>query len=153
MSYKHILVAVDLSKSSEQLIDKAVSLAKDANAKLSFVFVDVDNVYEDVYKVGDENLEVSPLPSGEEREKAIEERENTLQEELQKLADQADYPIENAIVVMGDLNNKLLETVQKMDIDLLICGHHHDFWSRLLSSVRQLVNSVGEDLLIVHLED
>lgn len=153
MSYKHILVAVDLSKSSEQLIDKAVSLAKDANAKLSFVFVDVDNVYENVYKVGDENLEVSPLPSGEEREKAIEERENTLQEELQKLADQADYPIENAIVVMGDLNNKLLETVQKMDIDLLICGHHHDFWSRLLSSVRQLVNSVGEDLLIVHLED
>lgn len=153
MSYKHILVAVDLSKSSEQLIDKAVSLAKDANAKLSFVFVDVDNVYEDVYKVGDENLEVSPLPSGEEREKAIEERENTLQEELQKLADQADYPIENVIVVMGDLNNKLLETVQKMDIDLLICGHHHDFWSRLLSSVRQLVNSVGEDLLIVHLED
>lgn len=135
------------------MIDKAVSLAKDANAKLSFVFVDVDNVYEDVYKVGDENLEVSPLPSGEEREKAIEERENTLQEELQKLADQADYPIENAIVVMGDLNNKLLETVQKMDIDLLICGHHHDFWSRLLSSVRQLVNSVGEDLLIVHLED
>lgn len=153
MSYKHILVAVDLSKSSEQLIDKAVSLAKDANAKLSFVFVDVENVYENVYKVGDENLEVSPLPSGEEREKAIEERENTLQEELQKLADQADYPIENAIVVMGDLNNKLLETVQKMDIDLLICGHHHDFWSRLLSSVRQLVNSVGEDLLIVHLED
>lgn len=153
MSYKHILVAVDLSKSSEQLIDKAVSLAKDANAKLSFVFVDVENVYENVYKVGDENLEVSPLPSGEEREKAIEERENTLQEELQKLADQADYPIENVIVVMGDLNNKLLETVQKMDIDLLICGHHHDFWSRLLSSVRQLVNSVGEDLLIVHLED
>ena len=152
MSYKHILVAVDLSKSSEQLIDKAVSLAKDANAKLSFVFVDVDNVYENVYKVGNENLEVSPLPSGEEREKAIEEREKTLQEELQELAGQADYPIENAIVVMGDLGNKILETVQEMDIDLVICGHHHDFWTRLLSPVRKLVNSLVTDLLIVYLE-
>ena len=152
MSYKHILVAVDLSKSSEKLIDKAVSLAKDANAKLSFVFVDVDNVYENVYKVGNENLEVSPLPSGEEREKAIEEREKTLQEELQELAGQADYPIENAIVVMGDLGNKILETVQEMDIDLVICGHHHDFWTRLLSPVRKLVNSLVTDLLIVYLE-
>ena len=39
MSYKHILVAVDLSQSSQVVIDKTLSVAKDANCKLSFVFL------------------------------------------------------------------------------------------------------------------
>ncbi|MGB5446516.1 MAG: universal stress protein [Psychromonas sp.] len=142
MSYKHILVAVDLSKSSEKVINKAVSLAKDANAKLSLIFVDVNNVAN--LRVA--NLEVASLPS-------IEEREEQLKIELQEFADQADYEFENVMVVMGDLKDKLATTVKKMDVDLLVCGHHHDFWSRLLSSVRKLINAVVTDFLIVYIED
>jgi universal stress protein A len=141
MSYKHILVAVDLSKSSEKVIDRAVSLAKDANAKVSFIFVDVDNISH----IGIANLEIALLPT-------IEERKKILQQELQELADKADYPIENTLVVMGDFNSKVNAAVEKLGIDLLVCGHHHDFWSRLLSATRKLLNSAATDLLIISLD-
>lgn len=142
MVYKRILVAVDLSKSSEKVINQAVSLAKDANASLSLIFVDVNNLS----KISIASLEVPSLPS-------LKEREKKMQEELQVFADKTDYQFENVMVVMGDLKDKLSVTVKEMDIDLLVCGHHHDFWSRLLSSVRKLVNSVNADLLIVYLDE
>ena len=142
MSYKHILVAVDLSDSSEKVIEKAVMLAKDAHAKLSLIFVDVDNIS----NIAMTNIEISTLPSSEEREK-------TLRDELQELADKTDYPVENAIVVMGNLAPKLKATVKEKNIDLLVCGHHHDLWSRLLSSINKLINSVETDLMIVYLEE
>ena len=141
MSYKRILVAVDLSESSEKVINKAVALAKDADAKLSFIFVDVDHIS----NISATNIEISMLPP-------IEEREKGFQRELQALADKSDYPIDEAIVVMGNLSRELKATITKNNIDLLICGHHHDFWSRTFSSVNKLLNAVETDLLIVYLK-
>ncbi|CAG21961.1 MULTISPECIES: universal stress protein [Photobacterium] len=128
MSYKHILVAVDLSQSSQIVIDKAISLAKGANCKLSFVFVDVDKVV------------------------LAQKEKLTLQKELQTLADQSDYPITDTLVVIGDLHIKLSGIVKEMDIDLVVCGHHHTFLSRLFSSVPKLANAVETDLLVVYLD-
>lgn len=39
----------------------------------------------------------------------------------------------------------------KYDMDLVLCGHHQDFWSKLMSSARQLINTVHIDMLIVPL--
>lgn len=128
MNYKHILVAVDLSQSSQIVIDKAISLAKGANCKLSFVFVDVDKVV------------------------LAQKEKLTLQKELQTLADQSDYPITDTLVVIGDLHIKLSGIVKEMDIDLVVCGHHHTFLSRLFSSVPKLANAVETDLLVVYLD-
>jgi len=128
MSYKHILVAVDLSQSSQIVIDKAISLAKGANCKLSFVFVDVDKVV------------------------LAQKEKMTLQKELQTLVDQSDYPITDTLVVIGDLHIKLSGIVKEMDIDLVVCGHHHTFLSRLFSSVPKLANAVETDLLVVYLD-
>ena len=75
-----------------------------------------------------------------------------LQKELRVLVDGLDYPVENKLVVMGDVEERLSTAVNQLNADLLICGHHHDFWSRLLSSVRKLVNTVSTDLLIVYIE-
>ncbi|MGB5446534.1 MAG: universal stress protein [Psychromonas sp.] len=141
MSYNHILVAVDLTKSSEIVISKAVSLAKKANAKLSFIYVDANyvNISGPVDDLG------AAMP-GDGKEKT------QLQKELHALVDQLDYPVENALVVMGDVKQKLTAAVHQLDADLLICGHHHDFWSHFLSSTRKLLNSVNTDLLIVYLD-
>jgi universal stress protein A len=141
MSYKHILVAVDLSSTSEFIIAKAVSLAKDSNAALSLIYVDVD--YADNF-TGLSYSEFSKL-------EPVSGRSVSLEKELQALAEQIDYPITHTLFVTGDLNKKLQVTVKEIGADLLICGHHHDFWSRLLSSVRQLVNSSLIDLLIIQL--
>ena len=40
MKYKHILVALDLSKESHVLIDRAVSMAELLAAKVSFIHID-----------------------------------------------------------------------------------------------------------------
>ncbi|WP_243690703.1 universal stress protein, partial [Cronobacter sakazakii] len=37
MAYKHILIAVDLSPESKVLVDKAVSMARPYNAKISLI--------------------------------------------------------------------------------------------------------------------
>ena len=47
MAYKHILIAVDLSPESKILVEKAVSMARPYNAKVSLIHVDVN--YSDLY--------------------------------------------------------------------------------------------------------
>lgn len=141
MSYKRILVAVDLSESSKVVISKAVSLAKDTNAELYFIYVD------DTYATNYLALSNSDLA----KIVPVDEKHGQLHKALQALADQTDYPIQKSLVVMGDLNHKLNTIVEEQKIDLLICGHHQDFWGRLLSSVRRLVNTSVVDLLIIQL--
>jgi len=128
MSYAHILVALDLSDSSRAVIDKAISMAKDANSKVSFVFVDHDRV-------------------------ALESKdEQKLMQELQALADESDYPVRDTMVVIGDLHIKLAGITKEKSIDLVVCGHHHKFMSRLFSSIPKLANAIEADLLVVYLE-
>ncbi len=145
MSYKHILVAVDLSKSSKVVIDKGVALAKDANCTLSFIFVDVKYV---------SNIALRQPKTG----KVIVHDDNVQEVErlhlqLQELADQVDYPVANTLAVIGDLNEKLHTKIKELDVDLLVCGHHHDLWSNLTTSVNKFVKTAVSDLLIVYLKE
>ncbi len=128
MSYNHILVAVDLSPSSQAVIDKAISLAKDAKSTLSLVYVNVDSVV------------LTPT------------EEAGLQKKLEMLAEQSDYPVKESLVVLGDLHIKLAGIVKSNGIDLVVCGHHHKLMSRLFSSVPKLANAVETDLLVVYLD-
>ena len=83
MSYKHILMAVDLSQSSQTVINKAISVAKDAKCNLSMVYVNADRV-------------------------AMTQKEKLdLNQELQTLVKQSDYPVTGTIVVIGDIHIKL----------------------------------------------
>ncbi|CAE6943492.1 Universal stress protein family [Vibrio sp. B1FLJ16] len=129
MNYAHILVAVDLSESSKIVIDKAIKQARDSNSKLSFVYVDVDRVV------------LEP------------KKELDLLQELQELADQCGYPVNEIMVVNGDLHVKLKGLVKQSNIDLVVCGHHHNLLSRLFSSVPKVANSVEADMLVVYLQD
>jgi universal stress protein A len=143
MNYEHILVAVNLTKINNEVIERALSLAKATGAKVSFIHVDIsciDNF--SIVRRGDHT------PAG-----GVSKSKGELQQQLQALAEQADYPVINTLVVSGGLRYKLEETVRKMDVDLLVCGHHHNFWSRIVSSVRELVDTAPIDLLIVHLND
>ena len=141
MSYKHLLVAVDLTPSSEFIIAKAVALAKESNAKISLIYVDVD--YADNY-TGLSYSQYSKL-------EPASQRTTSLEKELQALAEKSGYPIANQVFLSGDLNKNLQLTVEELGADLLVCGHHHDFWSRLLSSVRKLINTSLIDLLIIQM--
>lgn len=141
MAYKHILVAVDLSPESEVLVSKAVSMAKPYNAKVSLIHVDVN--YSDLYTgLIDVNL-------GDMQQRITEETSNS----LKNLAKNSGYKIQEMLSGSGDLGQVLVDAIRKYDMDLVVCGHHQDFWSKLMSSARQLINTVHVDMLIVPLRD
>ena len=141
MAYKHILDAVDLSPESNVLVQKAVSMAKPYNAKVSLIHVDVN--YSDLYTgLIDVNL-------GDMQQRITDETRNALKD----LSDNSGYEIQETLSGSGDLGQVLVDAIKKYDMDLVVCGHHQDFWSKLMSSARQLINTVHVDMLIVPLKD
>ncbi len=141
MSYQHILVAIDLSEDSKLLIDRAVALAKPLNAEISFIHIDVN--YAELYTgLIDINLAETQHHSME-----------MAQKQLKALAEYANFPIKHTLVGSGDLSNELCNTIGEFNIDLVVCGHHQDFWSKILSSTRQLINCSPVDMLVVPLND
>ncbi|EYU15154.1 universal stress global response regulator UspA [Photorhabdus luminescens] len=141
MAYKHILVAVDLSPESQVLVRKAVSMAKPDNAKVSLIHVDVN--YSDLYTgLIDVNL-------GDMQQRITDETRSA----LKALSADSDYDIQETLSGSGDLGQVLVDAIKKYDIDMVVCGHHQDFWSKLMSSARQLINTVHVDMLIVPLRD
>ena len=137
MGYKHILVAVDLAENNQPVIDKAVSLAKNLNAKLSFIYVDVS--YLDVLAYE------KKIPN------QVNQEHQKFQTELEALCEPINYPISNKLVLGGRVEKQLLNTVKEMNIDLLISGHHHDLWNSWWSSAHKLLALTVVDLLLIRL--
>lgn len=141
MAYKHILVAVDLSPESRILVEKAVSVAKPYGAEVSLIHVGIN--YSDLYTgLMDINLVDMKEKINEEMHKALSD-----------LGDNAGYAIAHTLSANGDFGQVMIEAIKKYDIDLVVCGHHQDFWSKLMSSARQLINQSHIDTLIVPLNE
>lgn len=136
-SYQHILVAIDLGNSNDVVLQKAIALARTHAAKLSVIHVDMDvqNLYTDMIDIELEQVQDSML----------QETRTKLEQALSGL----DFPIDKKLILCGDLGEKVNEAIELYGIDLLVCGHHQSFWSLLVSSARQLMNSVECDLLVV----
>ena len=140
MKYKHILVALELTDESKMLIDKAVSMAELMEAKVSFVHI--DGTHGEIYpELMDLKKEPNQLPLNDHF-KAV----------LKNFGEYTDYPIEQILVGTGDLGDKLESTINEKGFDLLVCGHHHDFWSRIVSYSKHLINKSPIDILVVPIE-
>ncbi|MGY5453188.1 universal stress protein [Agarivorans sp. MS3-6] len=143
MSYRHILVAIDLSPNSRKLIDKAILLADALDAKLSLIYVD-----ETAYDAAFSGLIDLDLAAIEPLHPSLKEFAN----QLKALVADTDYPIENQLVMHGDLSVSLDNTIKHIEADLIVCGHEHSFWHRLASKHHELVNNVSVDLLVIPLD-
>ena len=142
MKYKHILVALDLAEGSapsDLVISKAVSLAKNLDAKLSFVHVDTSH------------LDIDILDYDNAETRLMNEKYEVLMAKLEEACELVKYPISNKLVIGGEVEVKLLEEVRNLDVDLLVSGHHHGFWNRWWSSAHKLVDISDVDLLLVRL--
>ena len=139
--YNHVLVAVDLSDESAFLLEKAAKIAKRNDAKLSIIHVDVN--FSDLY-TGLIDVNMS----------SMQDRISTeTHQALTQLAEQAGYPITEKLSGSGDLGQVLTDANEQYDVDLLVTGHHQDFWSKLMSSTRQVMNNIAIDMLVVPLRD
>lgn len=139
--YKHILVAVDLSEESLVLVRKGAGLAAKCGAKLSLIHVDVN--FSDLY-TGLIDINMSSVQASAAAET------NTA---LAELAAKVDYPVSDCLNGTGDFTQVLEEAVDKHSVDLLITGHHQDFWSKFMSSTRQVMNNITIDMLVVPLSE
>lgn len=139
--YKHVLVAVDLSEESPFLLEKAAGVAERHEAKLSIIHVDVN--FSDLY-TGLIDVNMS----------SMQDRISTeTHQALIQLAEKSAYPVSEKLSGSGDLGQVLSDAIEQYDVDLLVTGHHQDFWSKLMSSTRQVMNTITVDMLVVPLRE
>ncbi|BBV40485.1 universal stress protein UspC [Citrobacter portucalensis] len=139
MSYSHILVAVAATPESQQLLDKAVSIARPVNARISLITLVSDP---ELY-----NQFAAPM---------LEDLREVMQEETQdfidKLSKEAEYPIEHTFITYGALNEHILDVCSKHAVDLVIYGNHnHSFFSRAACSAKSVIHTSQVDVLLVPL--
>ncbi|MEZ8514190.1 universal stress protein [Vibrio cyclitrophicus] len=140
MEYRHILVALELSEDTKILIDRATFFANKLEASISFVYI--DGTHGEIYpELVDIQGNSSVLPFNEDTLAKLKEFETY-----------AKHPINHIFVGTGDLNNKLKNTIEANKVDLLLCGHHHDFWHKIISHSKQIIDTSPVDILVVPME-
>lgn len=140
MSWSHLLVAVAPTPESRILVDKAVSIARPLQARLSLITLSSDpEIYNQFAAPMMENL----------RELVHEETEQF----LDQLVQYADYPIYKRVIATGELREHIKDFCQQQHVDLIIYGNHnHSVFSRATCSAKAVVSHCQVDVLLVSLE-
>lgn len=111
MSYSNILVTVAVTPESQQLLAKAVSIAVPVKGHISLITLASDP---EMY-----NQLAAPM---------LEDLRSVMQEETQsfldKLIQDAGYPVDKTFIAYGELSEHILEVCHKHHFDLVICGNH-----------------------------
>ncbi len=123
-----ILVGVDFNKKTDELLEKAESLAKKYDAKLWLLHV------------------ATPLPEYVGFEVtpnyATADRQEFINAEKKRIADYADKMKKNGVdaeglLLEGATIDVILDESNKLDVDLIVCGHqeHNFLYNMLFGSV------------------
>ena len=137
--YRHILVGVDLSQDAEQVLAKAIHIAQACNAQLS-----IAHVLEPIAFGYGGDL---PLDIGDMQNLQVSGAEK----ELQLLAKNANYPIIQEHVLVGQPATELHYLAQQQEADLIIIGSHgrKGFALLLGSTPNSLLHGATCDVLAV----
>ncbi len=110
--YSHILVGLDLSEESPQVLCRAAALARVCGAKLSIAHVIEPITF--AYG-GDMPVDLSEVQ---------EQLQQKAQAELQRLAKDAGFPIQQEHILVGQPATELHYLAKQQDADLIIVGSH-----------------------------
>ncbi|MBK4117380.1 universal stress protein UspC [Pluralibacter gergoviae] len=140
MTYSHILVAVAPTPESQRLVNKAVSIARPANAQISLITFAADpEMYNQFAAPMLENL----------RELMHEET----QQFLNGLVARAGYPIATTVIASGEMSESIKSWCGKHQVDLVLCGNHNQsFFARATTAAKTVVGCCGVDVLLVSLQ-
>jgi len=144
-SYKHILIASDLSKNSVVLCKKASSLARALDAKLSIIHI-VEHLPL-MYAGGEFAL---PLEPQLEEELADEAKQN-----LHQQVAHHKIPQKNQFVLVGDKQDEMLQFVTKHEVDLVVVGNHppRGLDHLLGTTTTSLLHNLPCDVLAIQVEE
>ena len=143
--YSKILIAVDLTKESSVIIDKARHIAKANNdAELSLVHVQMPLAVSyalDIPSVSLADVEAELAEEGRKR--------------LLELGEQADVPAARLHFMIGQPAHEIRQLAKTLGADLIVTGGHGKHGLELLlgSTSTSVAHGVSCDLLIVKLPD
>lgn len=138
--YSHILVGIDLSDETQQVLAKAVHIARACNAQLS-----IAHVLEPItFGYGGD----IPLDISEVQTQQLERAE----QELQQLLKDIDYPIAQEHVLVGQPASELHYLAEQQEADLIIVGSHgrKGFALLLGSTPNSVLHGATCDVLAVY---
>ena len=145
MAYQHILVALDLSEESSQVLQKAQKLGQANDAKVSAVTVvkPLTQVYG--------GLDMAPISSG-----AIsfeEEAVKQAQGQLKEVVAQYGIAAEASHVVLGAPAHEIKQCAHDLGVDLIVMGTHgrHGLGLLLGSTANGVLHGVDCDVLAVRI--
>ena len=143
--YKHILLAVDFSKQSEAVAEKAKALAAIYQAKLSIVHV-LDNIpMPDAYYGTVISLTENSGDPLLEAEKS----------KLMVIGDQLNVELSNRWLLWGIPKQEIINIAEQQQVDLIVVGSHgrHGLALLLGSTANSILHSAKCDVLAVRLKE
>ncbi|MFN3234648.1 MAG: universal stress protein [Gammaproteobacteria bacterium] len=139
-SYKHVLIATDLTAENEAIISKGVDIAKTFGADLSFVHV------------------VEPLPGYGYAYVGVADIENQLIDDakkgMNKLSEKYAVPKDRCHVQVGPTKMQIMEVMKSDNIDLIIVGSHgrHGLAELLGSTAHAVVHGAPCDVMTIRIQ-
>ena len=130
---KNILVTIDFNKNEELLIDKAFQLAKAFGSKLWLMHIAAPDPDFVGYDVGPQYIRDSRATELSEEHKLLQEYANNLKTKGVQ---------SEGLLVQGATIEMILEESKKLNVDLIIAGHHkHGFF------YKAFVGSVSAEII------
>jgi nucleotide-binding universal stress UspA family protein len=116
---KNILVTIDFSENEQLLIDKAFQLAEQFDSKIWLIHIAAPDPFFVGYEVGPQYIRDFRASELKKEHKQLEKHTDALKK---KGVDAAGLMVQGATVEM------IMEEAKKLNIDLIIAGHHeHNF--------------------------
>ena len=142
-TYKHLMIAVDLSRNTDWLIDKGKALAMVFGARTSLVHV-VEYLQADV------SDELS-MPREAELDQELTELAET---RLRELCDRHRFPDDACFLRRGSTKHEILRLAEQQDVDLIVVGSHGRSGIQLLlgSTANAVLHGAHCDVLAVRVK-
>ncbi|QIL89334.1 universal stress protein [Microbulbifer harenosus] len=137
--YKNILVGLDLSEESSQVLDRAAQIATVSNAQLRLAHIIEPLTF--AYG-GDIPMDLSEVQ---------EQLQNQAKEQLRRAAASLNIPADRQHVVLGQPATEIHRLAEDTDCDLIVIGSHgrHGLALLLGSTANGVLHGAGCDVLAV----
>ena len=142
-NYKRVLVAVDLTDDSDQVLQRAVDIAERNGAALHIIHV--IEIISFAYG-GDVPMDLTSL------QEQIDKHAN---ERMKAKAEALNYPVEQTLVATGNTEEEIHQHADKISADLIVIGSHgrHGLALVLGSTSNGVLHGAKCDILAVHLKE
>lgn len=142
-TYSHILLAIDLSDESDQLITKAAELARLYSAELDIIHVVEPLTF--AYG-GDVPMDLSTIQ---------EQLDEHAEQKLNQLCVTIEHPVSRRHIVTGHTESEIHRVAKEVSADLIIVGSHgrHGLALLLGSTANGVLHGAQCDVLAIRVKD